>query len=585
MKKALHSHLRLIQEKGSKLITEKEDFLPAISLIKAAGVIKRVKDKRKPFITVINSYTNHIPGHCHLDVLGRKLVERLKKKGFNVWYCNIGSAICDGIAMGHFGMRYSLPSRELIADQIESIICAHPPDGWIGIGNCDKIVPAMLNAMVRLNIPALYISGGPMLAGKGNTDLISVFEGLGKYKAGRISKKEIIKLAETSCPGAGSCSGMFTANTMNCLAEVLGLSLPGNGTILAEKWVDKEKGITTLNPERIRLVEKAGDVIEYLVKNKIRPLNILTRESIDNAFLVDLAMGGSTNTCLHLLALAFEAKIKYSLKRIDSLSKKTPTICKLSPSRKEVHIEDLHRVGGVSAILKALSKYTRAPLSLETKNVLGQRLKEWIERAPDPDGNIIRVREDVFYPTGGIAILYGNLAPQGAVVKTAGVEREMLHFKGRAVCFNEEKEATRAIWGGKIKAGEVVVIRYEGPKGGPGMPEMLSPTSAISGTKIKAALITDGRFSGGTRGLAIGHISPEAAEGGPLAVVKNGDLIRIDVRKRKIELLISQAEFKKRFKNLKPFKPKIKRGWLRRYSENVLSANFGAVMRDVISSP
>ena len=581
--KVIHPHLRLIQERGSRVITGKEGFMPAISLMKAAGVIKRVKDKRKPFITVINSYTNHIPGHCHLDVLGRRLVERLKRKGFNVWYCNIGSAICDGIAMGHFGMRYSLPSRELIADQIESVICAHPPDGWIGIGNCDKIVPAMLNAMVRLNIPALYISGGPMLAGKKNTDLISVFEGVGKYKRGKISKKELTNLAETSCPGAGSCSGMFTANTMNCLAEVLGFSLPGNGTILAEKWVDKKKGVTALNPERIRLVEKAGDAVEYLVKNRIRPLDILTKESIDNAFLTDLAMGGSTNTILHLLALSFEAKIKYSLKRIGFLSKKTPTICKVSPSRKEVHIEDLHRAGGISAILKALSKYTRAPLSLETKNVLGQGLKEWIEKAPEPDGNIIRVGENVFSPTGGIFILYGNLAPRGAVVKTAGVEKEMFCFKGRAVCFDKEEEATRAIWEGKIKSGQIVVIRYEGPKGGPGMPEMLSPTSAISGTKIKAALITDGRFSGGTRGLAIGHISPEAAEGGPLAIVKNGDSMEIDVKKRKIDLLISQKEFEKRFKSLKPFKLKVKGGWLRRYSENVLSANFGAVMKDAVS--
>jgi len=348
--------------------------------------------------------------------------------------------------------------------------------------------------MVRLNIPSLYLSGGPMLAGKDNTDLISVFEGVGAFRSGRISKKELLELTENSCPTCGSCAGLFTANSMNCLAEVLGLALPQNGTIPAAVWKDKEKGIWEINPERLNLVEKAAQTISYLIKNKIRPLDILTRESIDNAFLVDLAMGGSTNTILHLIALALEAKIKYPLKRIDWLSRKTPTICKLSPSRKEIHIEDLHKVGGIPAILKALSKYTSAPLVLETKTITGKTLKDYIEKAPEPDGDIIRVKDKVFSKTGGLAILFGNLAPEGAVVKTAGVGKEMLNFEGKAVCFNEEDKATKAILERKIKNGQVVVIRYEGPRGGPGMPEMLGPTSAISGTKIKAALITDGRF-------------------------------------------------------------------------------------------
>ncbi|MDI6883237.1 MAG: dihydroxy-acid dehydratase [Patescibacteria group bacterium] len=564
----------------------------------AAGVLKKVSDKNKPFITVINSYTTHIPGHTHLEFLGEKLVVALKKEGFNVWYCNIGGAVDDGIAMGHFGMKYSLPSRELITDQIETVIAAHPCDGWIGIGNCDKIVPGILNAMVRLNIPSVYVSGGPMLAGKNNTDLISVYEGVGEYAAGKISKKKLIQLTENSCPTCGSCAGMFTANSMNCLAEVIGLSLPGSGAIPAARWLDKpgchnsanvarrveggKNGRWEINPERIRLVEKAAEVIEFLVRNKIRPLDILKRESIDNAFILDLAMGGSTNTILHLLALAYEAGIKYPLKRIDFLSKKTLTVCKVSPSRPEIHLEDLNRVGGVAAILKAVAKSSQAPLYLEAKTVTGQKIGDYIKSAPEPDGDVIRVGKNVFSKTGGLAILYGNLAPDGAVVKTTGVEPEMMNFVGKAVCFNSQESALKSILAKKIKDGDIVVIRFEGPRGGPGMQEMLAPTSAIKGLGIKSALLTDGRFSGGTRGLCIGHISPEAAAGGPIAVVKNGDLIKIDVRKRIIELLISKKELKKRLKKLKPFVPKIRHGWLGRYSQHVLSANFGAVMDNVL---
>lgn len=574
-------HWALIR-KGSKILTEPEYMAPAWSLMKAAGVIKRIDEKEKPFVTVINSFTTHIPGHVHLNILGEKLVLALKKKGFNVWYCNIGGAVDDGIAMGHFGMKYSLPSRELIIDQIETIILAHPCDGWVGIGNCDKIVPAMLNAMVRLNIPAVYVSGGPMLAGKNNTDLISIFEGIGKYKAGKIKKEELMELVEISCPTCGSCSGMFTANSMNCLAEVIGLALPGNGTIPAAKWIDKEKGIWEINPERIKLVEKTADIIEFLLKKKIKPLDIVNQKSLDNAFIVDLAMGGSTNTILHGLALAREAGINYSLKRIDYLSKKTPTICKISPSRPEIHLEDLATVGGIPAILKALAKYSETPLFLRAKNIEGKTLAEVIKNAPEPDGDVIRVGKNAFSETGGLAILFGNLAPEGAVVKTAGVDKEMWEFKGKAVCFNSQEAALKAILAKKIKDNQAVVIRYEGPKGGPGMQEMLAPTSAIVGLGLKVALLTDGRFSGGTRGLCIGHISPEAAAGGPIALVKNGDLIEIDIRKRKIELLVSKKELQKRLKKLKPFKLKIKKGWLGRYSQHVLSANWGAVMDNAI---
>lgn len=571
-----------IRKKGSKIVTEGYHMLPAVSLMIGAGVIRHVSDKNKPFITVINSYTTHIPGHIHLNFLGERLVQALKKKGFNVWYCNIGGAVDDGIAMGHFGMKYSLPSRELIADQIETIIGAHPCDGWIGIGNCDKIVPAMLNAMVRLNIPAVYVSGGPMLAGQNNIDLITVFEGVGQYAAGKITEEKLIKLTETACQTCGSCAGMFTANSMNCLAEVIGLALPGNGTIPAARWINKEKGEYEINPERIKLVEKAADVIDFLIKNKIRPLDIVTKESIDNAFILDLAMGGSTNTILHTLALAYEAGIKYPLKRINYLASKTPNICKVSPSRPEIHMEDVDRVGGIPAILKAVVKFSKSPIHLDAKTITNQTIADYIKNAPDPDGDVIRVGKNAFSQKGGLVVLFGNLAPDGAVVKTTGVDEDMMSFIGKAVCFDSQEEALSAILKRKIKDGDVVVIRYEGPKGGPGMQEMLSPTSALKGIGTKAALITDGRFSGGTRGLCVGHISPEAAAGGPIAIVRNGDRIKIDVKKRRIDLLISEKEFEKRMKKLKPFIPKIKRGWLGRYAQHVKSANFGAVMDNVL---
>lgn len=581
MRKAVNPGIEAIQKKGSRVVAEGMHMLPNAGLMVAAGTIGKIADRRKPFVTVINSYTTHIPGHVHLNVLGEKLVEALKAKGYNVWYANIGAAICDGIAMGHFGMKYSLPSRELITDQIESIVGAHPCDAWVGIGNCDKIIPGMLNAMVRLNIPSVYVSGGPMLAGKNSTDLITIFEGVGSRAAGKISEEQLTDLAGTACRTCGSCAGMFTANSMNCLAEAIGLAQPGNGTVPAAAWVDPQKMTWQINPERIRLVERTADTLEYVLKNNVRPLDIVTKAAIDNAFILDLAMGGSSNTVLHTLALAREAGIDYPLERINKLARLTPTLCKVSPSRPEVHLEDVHRAGGIPAILKAVCQDGRAPLKLDLRTCTGT-LRDMIEKAPDADGNVIRKGQKAFSQEGGLAILYGNLAPEGAVVKTAGVEKDMMQFRGTAKCYSSQEEALEAILAGKVVDGDVVVIRYEGPRGGPGMQEMLSPTSALKGRGIRAALITDGRFSGGTRGLCIGHISPEAAAGGPIAALRNGDMIKIDAVKRTLDVELTAREIKGRLSRLKPFVPKVTGGWLGRYACHVLSANTGAVMDNTL---
>jgi dihydroxy-acid dehydratase len=566
-----------LRSKGSRIVAEGTHMLPAASLMKAAGVIQSLDDLQKPFVTVINSYTTHIPGHAHLDVLGDILREELKKLGFNVWYANIGSAICDGIAMGHFGMKYSLASRELITDQIESIMAAHPCDAWIGIGNCDKIVPAMYNAMARINIPAVYVSGGPMLASKKGGDLISVFEGVGKHSAQKIQESELRELAEKSCPGCGSCSGMFTANSMNCLGEVIGFALPGNGTITAEVWKDETKSETMLNPERTALVKRAAAILKKCLAQNLRPLDILTHHSIDNAFILDMAMGGSTNTVLHTLALASEAGIAYDLEQINRISRKTPCICKVSPSRPDVHIEDVHQAGGIAAILKEIALNSEAGLHTDSRTVTGSLLS-LIEAAPSPDGNVLRPASEAFSPDGGLAILFGNIAPHGAVVKVAGVAEDMMAFEGPAVIYESQEAALDGILNGKVKNGDVIVIRYEGPKGGPGMQEMLSPTAAIQGAGIKAALITDGRFSGGTRGLCIGHISPEAAARGPIAAILEGDVIHIDAHQRKVELLIPPEDLEARLKQLPKFKPKVQRGWLARYLQHVRSADKGATL-------
>jgi dihydroxy-acid dehydratase len=555
-----------VRTKGSRVVATGNHMLPAASL----------KDRRKPFVTIINSYTNHIPGHAHLDELGRVLQRELKRLGYNVWYANVGGAVCDGIAMGHFGMKYSLASRELIADEIETIVGAHPCDGWIGIGNCDKIVPAMYNAMVRINIPAVYVSGGPMLTGKGGSDVITVFEAVGRQAVGEITPKGLERIAAHACPGCGSCAGMFTANSMNCLGEVVGLALPGNGTVPAEVWADKARTRTKMNPARVALVKDAAGALKRCMDQDVRPLDIVTESAIDNAFICDMAMGGSTNTVLHTLALASEARIKYNLKKLNGISGKTPCICKVSPSRTEVHMEDVHAAGGIAAILREIARNSEAGLDLKAGTVTGT-IGDMVRKAPKPDGDVIRTVKKAFSKTGGLAVLFGNIAPRGAVVKIAGVSPDMMAFQGPARIFESQEAALEGILKGGVRDGDVVVIRYEGPKGGPGMQEMLSPTAAIAGAGIRAALITDGRFSGGTRGLCIGHISPEAAAGGPIAVIREGEAIRIDAAKGTLDLLVKKAEINRRLKTLKPFKSRVARGWLARYSSHVTSADTGAV--------
>jgi len=572
----VNSGIEDIRKRGSRIVAEGTHMLPAAALMMAEGLITSLDDLKKPFVTVINSYSTQIPGHAHLDKVGAIVVEELKALGYNVWYANVGGAICDGIAMGHFGMKYSLASRELIADEIETIIGAHPCDAWVGIANCDKIVPAMYNSMVRINIPAVYVSGGPMLAGEGNTDLITVFEGVGKHSVGKMSDADLRTLAEKACPGCGSCSGMFTANSMNCLGEVIGLALPGNGTIPAERWSKTEPGMTELNPERIALTRQVAHALKHCLDENIRPLDIVTEQALVNAFVLDMAMGGSTNTILHTLALAHSAGIPFNLKRLNEISAVTPDVCKVSPSRPEVHIEDVHRVGGIPAILKEIDRHAHTPLKLDMPTIAG-RLSDPVNAAPDADGDVIRPVEKAFSKTGGLAVLFGNLAPKGAVVKAAGVAADMMEYEGEARIYESQEDALRGILAGEVKDGDVVVIRYEGPRGGPGMQEMLSPTAAITGAGIRAALITDGRFSGGTRGLCIGHISPEAAAGGPIAAIHNGDRIYINANTHQIELKISDEELRQRLAALPPFEPKVKHGWLARYLLHVSSADTGAV--------
>lgn len=565
-----------IRKYGSRIIAEGAHMLPAASLMMAEGLIGSLDDLKKPFVTVINSYSTQIPGHAHLDAIGAIVRDELKALGFNVWYANVGGAVCDGIAMGHYGMKYSLASRELIADEIETIIGAHPCDAWIGIANCDKIVPAMYNAMARINIPAVYLSGGPMLAGPGGNDLITVFEAVGKHSVGKMSELELRALAEKACPGCGSCAGMFTANSMNCLGEAIGLAVPGTGTVPAERWVDDTFRHTEPNPDRIALSRKAAHALKRCLVENIRPLDIITEQSLTNAFVLDMAMGGSTNTILHTLALAYSAEIPFNLARLNEISAKTPNICKVSPSRPEIHIEDVHRVGGIPAILKELSRYGGTELKLDVPTVTGQ-LSDAVNSAPDADGDVIRTAEKAFSPTGGLVVLFGNLAPKGAVVKVAGVAADMMEYEGTARIYESQEDALQGILAGEVKDGDVVVIRYEGPRGGPGMQEMLSPTAAIVGAGIRAALITDGRFSGGTRGLCIGHVSPEAAAGGPIAAVHEGDRIYINAKTCQIELKVSDAEIEQRLKALPKFEPKVKRGWLARYLLHVTSADTGAV--------
>lgn len=554
----------------SDLIKKGFDKAPHRSLLKATGVIKSDDDFNKPFIGIANSYIDLIPGHVHLQEFGKLIKDAVREAGGVPFEFNtIG--VDDGIAMGHLGMRYSLASRELIADSVETVVEAHRLDGMICIPNCDKIVPGMLMAAVRVDIPTIFISGGPMKSGKLPTgekvDLISVFEGVGKYSTGEIDDEKLKLLENYSCPSCGSCSGMFTANSMNCLCEALGMALPGNGTILA------------IDPKRKELALKAAEQILYLVKNDLKPSKILNINSFKNAFTLDLAMGGSTNTILHTLAIAEEAGIKLDLNMLNELSAKTPYICKVSPATRNVHIEDVDRAGGISAILKELTKLNL--LDETALTVTGKTLGENISSSEIKDYSVIKTVEKPYSKTGGLAILFGNLAPDGAIVKAGAVDEKLLTFSGPAKIYESQEEAVEKILKGDVKAGDVVVIRYEGPKGGPGMPEMLTPTSAIMGQGLgdKVALITDGRFSGGTRGACIGHVSPEAAEGGPIAAIQNGDIISIDIPNRKISVELTDEEINKRISALPDFKPKITKGYLARYSKMVTSANRGAILK------
>lgn len=538
------------------------------SLLRAVGLGE--SDFDKPFIGVANSYVGVIPGHVHLQEVGRIVREAIREAGGVPFEFNtIG--VDDGIAMGHVGMRYSLPSRELIADAVETMAMAHCFDGLVLIGNCDKIVPGMLMAAMRVNIPAIYVSGGPMAAGKTANgrvvDLVSVFEAVGEFSAGKIDEAALLELERKGCPTCGSCSGMFTANSMNCLAEALGMALPGNGTILA------------VDEKRKDLYRAAARQILKLVGTDVKPRDIVNRESIDNAFCLDMAMGGSTNTVLHTLAIAHEAGVAYSLDRINQLSDRVPYLCKVSPAGHH-HVEDVDRAGGISAILKRLADKGDV-LKLDRPTVTGKTLGENIRNAGVGDAEVIRPLTNPYRQTGGLAILFGNLAPEGAVVKAGAVAPEMLRHEGPAVIFESQDEALAGILNGQVKAGDVVVIRYEGPRGGPGMQEMLSPTSAIMGRGLgnSVSLITDGRFSGGTRGSCIGHVSPEAAAGGPIGLLKPGDRIRIDIEKRLLEVDLSEAERRARRAAWTAPEPRIKTGWLHRYSRMVASGSQGAVLK------
>ncbi|NOX65276.1 MAG: dihydroxy-acid dehydratase, partial [Chlorobi bacterium] len=547
----------------SDLIKKGIDKAPHRSLLRATGVIKSNDDFNKPFIGVVNSYIDLIPGHVHLQEFGKIVKETVREAGGVPFEFNtIG--VDDGIAMGHIGMRYSLPSRELIADSVETVVEAHRLDGIVCITNCDKIVPGMLMAAVRIDIPVVFVSGGPMKAGvtsKGvKTDLISVFEGVGKYQMGEIDDDELLELETVSCPGCGSCSGMFTANSMNCLMEALGIALPGNGTILA------------VDEDRKRLVKQAAEQIMTLVEKDIKPSDILSRESFLNAFALDMAMGGSTNTILHGLAIAIEAGIDFDLHELNEIAAKVPYICKVSPATPFVHMEDVDEAGGISAILNEISKVPDI-LYLDRLTVTGKTLGENIKDAEIKNDKVIRRLENPYSETGGLAVLFGNLAPEGSIVKIGAVDEKMLVHKGPARIYNSQEEALKGITAKEVQPGDVVVIRYEGPQGGPGMPEMLSPTSAIMGMGLgdKVALLTDGRFSGGTRGACIGHVSPEAAEKGPIAALQEGDMIFLDIPNKILQVELSDNEIEERLNNLPEFEPKIKTGYLARYSKMVTS--------------
>lgn len=524
------------------------------------------EDLNKPLIGVVNAFNEIIPGHIHL----RSIAEAVKlgvaaAGGTPLEFPAIG--ICDGIAMGHQGMKYPLASRELVADSIEAVAMGHAFDGLVLIPNCDKIVPGMLMAAARINIPCVVVSGGPMMAGRYQGKDVSVtqmFEAAGLYEAGKISAEEMDDMEKSACPGCGSCAGLFTANTMNCLTEVLGMGLPGNGTIPAAHF-----------GARKMLAKKAGQVILDLVKRDVKPRDILTKKAFENAIAVDMGIGGSSNTVLHLTAIAHEAEVELPLDLFNEISMRTPYITKLSPAGTH-HLQDLNEAGGIPAVMRELSKtgiiHTDA---LTVDGTIGTRIEQAVIRRPD----VIKTVEEPYRKRGGIAILHGNLALDGAVVKESAVAEDMLVFKGPARVFNSEDEAIEAIIGKQVNNGEVVVIRYEGPKGGPGMREMLNPTAVIAGMGLRVALLTDGRFSGATRGACIGHISPEAAEGGTIALIKEGDIISIDIPARKLEVVVPDEELARRRAEWSAPEPKVKGGYLARYMRMVTSASTGAVVK------
>ena len=554
----------------SDQVKKGKERAPHRSLFFATGM-KR-SDMSKPFIGICNSYESFVPGHCHLNRVGEFLKKCIAEAGGVPMEFNT-IAVCDGIAMAHQGMKYSLPSRELIADSVESIARAHCFDAMICVPNCDKIVPGMLLGALRVNIPTIFASGGPMAPGRHpltgkDSDLNTVFEGVGAENAGRISSKDLERIEETSCPGCGSCSGMFTANSMNCLYEALGIALPGNGTILA------------VDPRRKDMYREAAKrIVQMAKKGGPRPSDLVTAKSLDNALTLDMAMGGSTNTVLHTLAIAREAGVDFTLKRMNELSARTPYICKLAPSG-HYHVSDLDRAGGIMAILKRLPQKL---LHAECPTVCGKTLGAQVKAAKIKDDDVIRTLPNAYSQDGGLAVLWGNLATRGAVVKKGGVAPSMMKFTGKAICFNSQEEACAGILGGKVKPGHVVVIRYEGPKGGPGMQEMLAPTSYIIGAGLgeSVALITDGRFSGATHGACVGHVSPEAAEGGLIGLLKNGDEITIDIPSRKISAKLSKAEISARAKKARKWSPRIKGGWLERYAQLVGNASTGASLKAV----
>ena len=542
---------------------------PHRSLLYATGKVK-AKDLGKPFIGVCNSYIDIIPGHVHLREFAEVVKEAIIEAGGIPFEFNtIG--VDDGIAMGHIGMRYSLPSREIIADSAETVINAHWFDGVFYIPNCDKITPGMLMAAVRTNVPSVFVSGGPMEAGVSSSgkalSLTSVFEGVGAHKAGKMTSEELLDIENNACPTCGSCSGMFTANSMNCLMEMLGLALPGNGTIVAT------------SADRHQLIKDAAKHLVRMIEEDVKPRDIVTKEAIDDAFALDMAMGGSTNTVLHTLAIANEAEIDYKIEDINKVAERVPYLAKIMPAS-DISMDDIAKAGGVQAIINELTKIPSA-IHPDRPTIAGKTMRELVKDYEITNDRVIRTVDNPYSPVGGLSVLFGNIAPEGSVIKVGAVDPSIKVFEGEAIVFNSQEEAQQAIDDGVVREGHVVVIRYEGPKGGPGMPEMLAPTSAIQGRGLgtKVALITDGRFSGASRGISIGHISPEAAEGGPIALVENGDKISIDLPKRTINLLVAEDELERRRLNLTPFVPKIKNGWLGRYSALVTNASQGGVLR------